>query len=106
HEVDAGAEIERADDRRARQDQNRQRLMGLGQGMGDLAATPQMPQAEAVVAVDEDTLAPAPVLHAASLSLLCGRLWHRAGRGGKGLPRPSIGGRERFGNVHFRSIML
>src|SRR3546814_18625916 len=40
--------------------------------MGDLAAAPQMPQAEAVVAVNEDTLAPAAVLHAGSLSSHCG----------------------------------
>src|SRR3546814_5089506 len=72
HEVDTGAEIERADDGRAGEDQDRQRLVGVGQGMGDLAAAPQMPQAEAVVAVNEDTLAPAAVLHAGSLSSHCG----------------------------------
>ena len=54
HEVDARAEIEAADDRRARQDQHRHALEPVDQRVRDRAAAAQVAEAEAVVAVDED----------------------------------------------------
>ena len=53
HEIDPGAEVEAADDRRARHDQDRELLVLLHQGMRDGAAAPQMPETEGVVAVDQ-----------------------------------------------------
>ena len=54
HEVDARLEVEAADDRRARQDQDRQLTIALHQMMGDRPATAQMAETEAVVAVDQE----------------------------------------------------
>ena len=58
HEVDPVLEAEAADDRRAREDENRDGLVGLDQCVGDLAAAPEMPKAEGIVAVDQDALGP------------------------------------------------
>ena len=77
HEVDARAELVGADHRRARDDQHRDRLVGLDDGVGDGAAAAHMAETERVVAVDQHTLGPAAVRHA-SVSPLPKRL----------LPRP------------------
>ena len=69
HEVDARAELVGADDRRARQDQDRDVVVGLDQGVGDRAAAAHMAEAERVVAVDQHTLGPAACGHA-GVSLL------------------------------------
>src|SRR5439155_19611499 len=53
HEVDARAEVEAADDRRARQDQDRELLVALDQRVRDRAATAQVAEAEGVMAVNE-----------------------------------------------------
>ena len=65
HEIDAGAEIEAADDGRAGEDQHRQVLVLRHQMMRDRPTPPQVPEPEAVVAVDENARALAPD-HAAS----------------------------------------
>src|SRR5262249_32473793 len=54
NEVDASPEAEAADDRRAGQDQDVQLLVLPDQGVGDGAATAEMPEPEGVMAVDED----------------------------------------------------
>ena len=51
NEVHPGAKIEAADDRRARENQYREPLVFLDQGMGDCTATTQVTQPERVVAV-------------------------------------------------------
>ena len=53
HEVDARAEVEAADDRRARQDQDRELLVALDQRVRDHAAAAQMAEAERVMTVNE-----------------------------------------------------
>jgi hypothetical protein len=53
HEVDARAEVEAADDRRARKDQDGELLEALDQRMREGAAAAQVAEAEGVVAVDE-----------------------------------------------------
>src|SRR6185503_1887161 len=66
HEIDARAELVGADHRRARDDQHRDRLVGLDDGIGDGAAAADVAEAERVVAVDQHTLGPAAVGHDAS----------------------------------------
>jgi hypothetical protein len=53
HEVDARAEVEAADDRRARQDQDGELLVALDERVRDGAAPAQVAEAEGVMAVDE-----------------------------------------------------
>ena len=57
HEVDPGAKIEAADDRRAGQDQHRQVTVALDERVRDRAAAAQMAEAEAVVTIDQKTTA-------------------------------------------------
>ena len=57
HEIDPGAEVEAADDRRAGEDQHREVAAPADQRMRDRAAAAQMAEPEAVMAVDEDALA-------------------------------------------------
>src|SRR5690349_21865350 len=52
-EVHPAAEVETADDRRARQDQDREVLVTLDQRMGDRPAAAQVAEAESVVAVNQ-----------------------------------------------------
>jgi hypothetical protein len=54
HEIDACPEIEAADDRRAREDEDRDVLVVLDQRVRDGAAAAEVPEAEAIVAIDED----------------------------------------------------
>jgi hypothetical protein len=54
YEVDAGAEVEAADDGRAGQDQHGHALEPFHDGVGDRPATAQVAEAEAIVAVDQD----------------------------------------------------
>ena len=54
HEIDARLEIEAADDRRARQDQDRQVLVALDQRMRHRPAAAQMAEAQRVMAVNEN----------------------------------------------------
>jgi hypothetical protein len=56
HEVDARAEFIRADDRRARDDQDGDRAIGLDERIGDRAATADMAETVRVVAVEQHTL--------------------------------------------------
>ena len=53
HEVDARLEVEAADDRRTRDDQDRKVLVLLDQEMGDRPTAPQMAEAHRVVRIDE-----------------------------------------------------
>ena len=63
HEIDARAEVEAADDRRARKDQHRELLVALDQRVRDRAAAAQVAEAERVVAVDQyAAVAPASTL--------------------------------------------
>ncbi len=75
HEIDAGLEIEAADDRRAREDQDRQMRELLDQMVSDRPTAAQMPQTETVVAEDQQ---PSGGIHS-PLSFLCkrcpGALW-------------------------------
>jgi hypothetical protein len=63
HEIDARAEIEGADDRRAGQDQHRDVLEFLHQRMRDGAAAAQMAEAHRIVAVDQDAAVQTPLRH-------------------------------------------
>ena len=54
HEVDAGAVVERAGDRRARDDEHVEAAEILDERMRDRAASAQMAETERVVAVHED----------------------------------------------------
>ena len=63
HEVDAGAELVGADHGRARDDQHRDRMVGLDDGVGDGTATAHMAETERVVAVEQHTLGPAAGEH-------------------------------------------
>ena len=67
HEVDARAEIEAADDRRARKDEDRELLEILDEGMRDRAAATQMAEAKRVVAVDQDAAIVPPGPHGVPL---------------------------------------
>ena len=53
HEIDARQEIEAADDRRARKNQDRDPLVSVDDRVGDRPAAAQVPEAEAVVAVNQ-----------------------------------------------------
>ena len=55
-EIDARTEFVGADDRRAGQDQHRNRLVGFDDGIGDGAAATHMAEAERIVAVEKHTL--------------------------------------------------
>ena len=52
-EIDSGTEIEAPDDRRARQDEHRQRLAARDERVRDGPAPAQVPEPEGVVAVDQ-----------------------------------------------------
>src|SRR4029077_11786841 len=56
-EIDPGAELEAADDRRPGQDEDRDVLVVLDQRMGDRAAAAQMAEAEGIVAIDQNARA-------------------------------------------------
>ena len=77
HEIDARAEIEAADDRRARQDQDRHALEPIDERVRDRAAAAQVAEAEAVVAVDQD---PCVVEAFHGSSVLLGRTFERSSR--------------------------
>src|SRR5262245_2031217 len=70
HEVDARAEIEAADDRRAGEDQDRELLVALDQRVRDRPAAAQVAEAEGVVAVDEYAAIVPPGPHGAPPLLL------------------------------------
>ena len=53
NEIDAGQEVEAADDRRSRQDQHRYALEAVDDRVRDRAAAAQVAEPEAVVAVDQ-----------------------------------------------------
>ena len=59
HEVDAGAEFVGTDDRRTRNDQDGNRVVGLDDRIGDGTAPADMAETEGVVAVEQHTLGPA-----------------------------------------------
>ena len=85
HEVDPGFEIEAADDRRPRQDQHREIGERVDQMMRDRPATPQVPEPEAVVAVDQK---PSCAFHGAAFAQpLSRRHYDRPGRS----RQPSVG---------------
>src|SRR5437870_10174072 len=65
-EIDPGAEVEAADDRRPGQDEDGDVLVVLDQGMGDGPAAAQVAEAEGVVAVDQNARAVAGPLAAAT----------------------------------------
>src|SRR4029077_13995554 len=64
HQVGAGTELVGADHGRARNDQHRDRMVGLDDGIGDGPATAHMAETERVVAVEQHTLGPAACGHA------------------------------------------
>ncbi len=59
-EIDPGAKVEAADDRRAGQDQYGQIRIFAHQGVGDGTASPQMAEAHGVVTIDQDAGTPHP----------------------------------------------
>src|SRR3546814_18498875 len=66
HEIHACPEIEAADDRRSRQDQDGEIAPGLDEGMGDGAASAQMAEPETVLDVGPDTVGAGRAGHAIS----------------------------------------
>src|SRR5215469_17307398 len=68
HKINACPEVEAADDRRAREDQHREVLVGLDERMRDRPAAAEVAESEGVVAVDQHAFM-AQVLFHPALSL-------------------------------------
>src|SRR5882672_11172036 len=75
HEVDARAEIEAADDRRAGQDQDRELLEAVDQRVRQGTAAPQVAEAKGVMAVDEYAAVSPPAPHGTPPSPYWAEFW-------------------------------
>src|SRR5262249_16200094 len=85
HEIDARAEVEAADDRRAGEDQDRELLEAVDERVREGAAAAEVAEAERVVAVDEYAAVRTPAPHR-PLPQLIGR--NSVGKSRHGQDRP------------------